>query len=128
MFRQFDELFIFFSPIHTCTVPPPPPISPSLPLSLSPFSLSFLLPSSSSPLPLQHTQYYDISAKSNYNFEKPFLWLSRKLTGDPALEFAEMPALEPPEVLVDPNLALKYEQELKLAVQTALPDGGDEDW
>lgn len=26
-------------------------------------------------------QYYDISAKSNYNFEKPFLWLARKLTG-----------------------------------------------
>ena len=26
-------------------------------------------------------QYYDISAKSNYNFEKPFLWITRKLTG-----------------------------------------------
>ena len=25
--------------------------------------------------------YYDISAKSNYNFEKPFLWLARKLVG-----------------------------------------------
>jgi GTP-binding nuclear protein Ran len=25
--------------------------------------------------------YYDISAKSNYNFERPFLWLARKLTG-----------------------------------------------
>ena len=23
------------------------------------------------------SQYYDISAKSNYNFEKPFLWLAR---------------------------------------------------
>lgn len=23
--------------------------------------------------------YYDVSAKSNYNFEKPFLWLARKL-------------------------------------------------
>ena len=23
--------------------------------------------------------YYDISAKSNYNFEKPFLWIARKL-------------------------------------------------
>jgi GTPase SAR1 family protein len=30
--------------------------------------------------------YYDLSAKSNYNFEKPFLWLARKLTGDPTLE------------------------------------------
>jgi GTP-binding nuclear protein Ran len=29
----------------------------------------------------KNLQYYDISAKSNYNFEKPFLWLARKLTG-----------------------------------------------
>ena len=26
-------------------------------------------------------QYFEISAKSNYNFEKPFLWLARKLVG-----------------------------------------------
>ncbi|CAF4524200.1 unnamed protein product, partial [Rotaria socialis] len=38
-------------------------------------------------------QYYDISARSNYNFEKPFLWLARKLAGDPNLEFTAMPAL-----------------------------------
>ena len=38
-------------------------------------------------------QYYDISAKSNYNFEKPFLWLIRKLAGDSNIEFAAMPAL-----------------------------------
>jgi Ras family len=25
----------------------------------------------------KNLQYYDISAKSNYNFEKPFLWLAR---------------------------------------------------
>lgn len=29
----------------------------------------------------KNLQYYDISAKSNYNFEKPFLWLARKLIG-----------------------------------------------
>eukprot|EP00808_Paulinella_micropora_P020558 g52157.t1 len=28
-------------------------------------------------------QYYDISAKSNYNFEKPFLYIAKQLTGDP---------------------------------------------
>jgi hypothetical protein len=38
-------------------------------------------------------QYYDISARSNYNFEKPFLWLARKLAGDTNLEFTAMPAL-----------------------------------
>ena len=28
----------------------------------------------------KNLQYYDISAKSNYQFEKPFVWLLRKLT------------------------------------------------
>lgn len=72
-------------------------------------------------------QYYDISAKSNYNFEKPFLWLARKLTGEPNLEFVEMPALEPPEVTMDPVMAAKYEQDLKEAAETQLPDADDDD-
>jgi hypothetical protein len=29
----------------------------------------------------KNLQYFEISAKSNYNFEKPFLWLGRKLVG-----------------------------------------------
>lgn len=33
--------------------------------------------------------YFDTSAKSNYNFEKPFLWLARQLTGDASLQFVE---------------------------------------
>ena len=33
----------------------------------------------------KNLQYYDISAKSNYYFEKPFLWLARKLVGKPQL-------------------------------------------
>jgi hypothetical protein len=61
-------------------------------------------------------QYYDISAKSNYNFEKPFLWLARKLIGDPNLEFVAMPALAPPEVVMDPALAAQYEHDLEVFV------------
>lgn len=72
-------------------------------------------------------QYYDISAKSNYNFEKPFLWLARKLVGDPNLEFVEMPALEPPEVQMDPQMAAMYEKELQAAQATALPEEEDSD-
>lgn len=45
-------------------------------------------------------QYYDISAKSNYNFEKPFLYLARCLTGEGSLNFVESPAVLPPEVKV----------------------------
>lgn len=71
-----------------------------------------------------YPQYYDISAKSNYNFEKPFLWLARKLIGDPNLEFVAMPALAPPEVQMDPSLAAKYEEELQVSitVQTHLSE------
>jgi GTP-binding nuclear protein Ran len=48
----------------------------------------------------KNLQYYDISAQSNHNFEKPFLWLARKLIGDPSLEFVAMPALAPPQVVL----------------------------
>jgi len=71
-------------------------------------------------------QYYDISAKSNYNFEKPFLWLARKLIGDPNLEFVAMPALLPPEVTMDPQWQQQIEKDLKEAQETALPED-DED-
>jgi hypothetical protein len=40
----------------------------------------------------KNLQYYDISAKSNYNFEKPFLWLARKLVGCGAPRAAAGPA------------------------------------
>lgn len=73
-----------------------------------------------------YLQYYDISAKSNYNFEKPFLWLARKLIGDPNLEFVAMPALLPPEVQMDPQWQQKVEQDYKEAQDTALPED-DED-
>jgi len=40
-------------------------------------------------------QYFDISAKSNYNYEKPFLWILRTLTGDTNLTLVEGMALRP---------------------------------
>ena len=75
----------------------------------------------------KNLQYYDISAKSNYNFEKPFLWLARTLTGDSNLKFTVMPALKPPEVYMDPELIAKCEKELEEAQNTPLPDD-DEDF
>merc|ERR1711997_573005 len=70
----------------------------------------------------KNLQYYDISAKSNYNFEKPFLWLARKLIGDPNLEFVAVPALLPPEVQMDPQWQQKVEADYKEAQDTALPE------
>jgi len=62
----------------------------------------------------KNLQYYDVSAKSNYNFEKPFLWLARKLIGDPNLEFVAMPALAPPEVQMDPQWQQKIQKDLEV--------------
>ena len=76
----------------------------------------------------KNLQYYDISAKSNYNFEKPFLWLARRLIGDPNLEFVAMPALAPPEVVMDPGLAAQYKHDLEVAQTTALLDEDDDLW
>ncbi|KAJ8614120.1 hypothetical protein CTAYLR_004617 [Chrysophaeum taylorii] len=74
----------------------------------------------------KNLQYYDISAKSNYNFEKAFLWLARKLTGDNNLHFVEAPALAPPEFHIDPRDAQRYEQELQEAANIPLPDDDDD--
>jgi GTP-binding nuclear protein Ran len=77
----------------------------------------------------KNLQYYDISAKSNYNFEKPFIWLARKLAGDPKLEFAEAPAVVPPDPTAILSDRQKAEQEAALAVacRLPLPDADDDD-
>lgn len=71
--------------------------------------------------------YFDISAKSNYNFEKPFLWLARKLTGDAHLEFTEAPALPPPEAVIDDATRAAQERELQEAAAMPLPADDDDD-
>ncbi|KAG0273679.1 GTP-binding nuclear protein gsp1/Ran [Linnemannia exigua] len=71
-------------------------------------------------------QYYDISAKSNYNFEKPFLWLARKLAGHQDLEFVASPALAPAEVQVDSALMQQYNEELNSAAAMPLPEEDDD--
>lgn len=75
----------------------------------------------------KNLQYYDISAKSNYNFEKPFLWLARKLSGDNQLQFVEAPALQPPEFTFDEETKKQYEAELAAAAAMPLPEDDDED-
>ncbi len=43
------------------------------------------------------------------------MWLARKLAGDPNLEFVAMPALDPPEVQMDPELLKQYEKEIEVS-------------
>ena len=72
-------------------------------------------------------QYYDISAKSNYQFEKPFLWLLRKLTGDPNLTLVEAPALKVSEVTISEEQIKQMNLDLKEAENVAIDDNDNED-
>ena len=67
-------------------------------------------------------QYFDISAKSNYQFEKPFVWLLKKLTGDPNLSLVEQPVLAPAEIQMDPNFVKDFEDEYEKAKNTNIED------
>jgi GTP-binding nuclear protein Ran len=71
-------------------------------------------------------QYYDISAKSNYQFEKPFVWLLKKLLQDPNLQLVEAPLLAPRDVEIDPNQIKEMENEL-LQAENAPIDDAEED-
>jgi len=75
----------------------------------------------------KNLQYYEISAKSNYNYEKPFLWLARKLILKDDLVLVEAPALKPPEIHIDPEQIKQYEQELAIATSVPLPETEDEE-
>lgn len=74
----------------------------------------------------KNLQYYDISAKSNYNFEKPFVWIARQLTGQRDLELSEMPALKPAELEIAPEDKAAIERDTNEAAAIDLPEE-DED-
>ena len=71
-------------------------------------------------------QYYDISAKSNYQFEKPFLWLLKKLTGDPNLTLVEAPALKASEVNISQEQIKQMQKELDEAKDIAIDDNEED--
>ena len=75
----------------------------------------------------KNLQYYDISAKSNYQFEKPFVWLLRRLV-DPNLVLAEAPTLAPIEVEIDDEHRRAIEAENAEAAAMELPGDEDDDF
>ncbi|KAH3743332.1 blast:GTP-binding nuclear protein Ran [Pelomyxa schiedti] len=75
----------------------------------------------------KNLQYYDVSAKSNYHFEKPFLWLARRLTGNPNLQFVEETALKPVEVQLDIETIREYKRQLQQINVIPLPDPGEDE-
>lgn len=58
-----------------------------------------------------HMPYYEVSLLRLLNFARPFLWLARKLTNQPCLEFVGPRAVTPP-FSVDPALFREHEQKL----------------
>eukprot|EP00658_Telonema_sp_P-2_P077982 TRINITY_DN71_c0_g1_i1.p1 TRINITY_DN71_c0_g1~~TRINITY_DN71_c0_g1_i1.p1 ORF type:complete len:223 (+),score=82.34 TRINITY_DN71_c0_g1_i1:209-877(+) len=75
----------------------------------------------------KNLNYYDISAKSNFNYEKPFLALAKKLVGDPHLVFVDSLALAPAEFMIDPERQAAIQNELMEAATVPLDDGSDDD-
>lgn len=74
----------------------------------------------------KNLQYYDISAKSNYQFEKPFVWLLRRLTNDPQLQLVEAPVLAPVEVQFTEADQQQVQAETDEAARMALPEDDEE--
>lgn len=72
----------------------------------------------------RNLQYYDISARSNYNFEKPFLWLARRLTNQAELVFTT-PVAKPPEAQIDEAYKQQMEEDLAAAASAPIDDDLD---
>jgi GTP-binding nuclear protein Ran len=75
----------------------------------------------------KNIKYYDISAKSNYNYEKPFLFISRKLARDGALTFTQQPALAPPEARIDARQMEQMQAEMQAMQSANIADDDDDD-
>jgi GTP-binding nuclear protein Ran len=75
----------------------------------------------------RNLQYYDVSAKSNYQYEKPFLWLLRALLGQPNLVLTQQPLTIGPEVQMDDAMIAQLQQERAIADQQQLPDKEEDD-
>jgi len=75
----------------------------------------------------RNLQYYDVSAKSNYQFEKPFLFLMKRLVNDANLDLVEAPALQPPEFHMSEDQIRELEQERANAENAPLPDNDEDD-
>lgn len=69
--------------------------------------------------------YFDISAKSNYNYDKPFLYLAKKLFNQPNLFFVANSGLKPPEAMVDEAAVMQAQKEFDEAPLAALPTDHD---
>jgi len=73
----------------------------------------------------RNLQYYDLSARSNFNFEKPFLWLARCLSGNKDLRFIEE-VVKPPEITLSESDMAEIQRETDAAKNVAIVDDDDD--
>ncbi|EDW76385.1 uncharacterized protein Dwil_GK15426 [Drosophila willistoni] len=67
-------------------------ICPDIPIVLCGNKADFMLPLSiESTFHLHNLPYYPMSVKTGYNYDKPFLWLARRVTDNPKLRFVKQP-------------------------------------
>ncbi|KAA6356693.1 MAG: hypothetical protein EZS28_047779, partial [Streblomastix strix] len=64
-----------------------------------------------------------ISAKSNYNIEKPYVMLLSKLVGDPNIQLVQQPAPLPPEIVMESSLQAQIENDVRELDNLPLPMG-----
>lgn len=80
----------------------------------------------------RNIQYYDVSAKSNYQFEKPFLFLLKRLVNDVNLELVEAPILRATEIEMTAAQIEELERERRMAdeiaINSVLPDDEDDEF
>lgn len=69
----------------------------------------------------KNINYYEISTKSNYNLEKPFIDLIWQLAKDTKL-VTESPKLLPPEIKFEKKFVEKLEEKVYLASRTEIPE------
>jgi len=74
----------------------------------------------------RNLQYYDLSARSNFNFEKPFLWLAKRLADKTDLKFVDEYA-KPPTLQIDQAQIAILAQEAAQAAAMPIPDEDDDD-
>jgi len=75
----------------------------------------------------RNLQYYDVSAKSNYQFAKPFEWLLRVLIGDNNLYLTAQVSLINEEVQMTKDQVEQLEKERLDAENAPLPENDNED-
>ncbi len=74
----------------------------------------------------RNLQYYDLSARSNFNFEKPFLWLARRLCNNKQLEFTEE-MCRGTEIKIRPEDIARITAEAEEAARLPIGDDDDDD-